>query len=475
MGRDRQAGCRLHRRALPLLLAGIGGCTHVAPAPVHLEARIAGQAARTFDAPAAERDAALLAPGAQAGRIDRLTLFAALLASDPRVAEARAALETARRDARSARKVGSPTLTLSSEYANDPSTSSPWLLGGGVDLPLDIGGRRGARLARADLGVIAARYDLAEVAWADRMALVRALADHLIARRQAELGTAIVAMRDRQLAVLEQRVARGETAGLDLFPYRAQRAQAARALEDAQRRAQQARIAMAGVLGLPATALDGLDVAWDGFDAASTDAPALSPSVMARAVAGRADVLKAIVAYDQAEADLRGELARQYPAVSLGPGYTWERGLVKLPFAINLAVPSFDLNRAAIRAAEARRAQAGAAIETTLAQAQAAIESARAERAAASAALDRVRRTELPQTAAVARRADAQLAKGTAGRADWAGAQIAALEARLAEIDALARLRAADAALEDALRQPLEGPETMIDRNRLVAVLEKQP
>jgi CRISPR system Cascade subunit CasA len=136
---------------------------------------------------------------------------------------------------------------------------------------------------------------------------------------------------------------------------------------------------------------------------------------MARAVAGRADVLKAIVAYDQAEADLRGELARQYPAVSLGPGYTWERGLVKLPFAINLTVPSFDLNRAAIRAAEARRAQAGAAIETTLAQAQAAIESARAERAAAAAALDRVRRTELPQTEAVARRADAQLAKGAVG------------------------------------------------------------
>ena len=56
---------------------------------------------------------------------------------------------------------------------------------------------------------------------------------------------------------------------------------------------------------------------------------------------------------DQAKcyANLRGELARQYPAVSLGPGYTWERGLVKLPFAINLAVPSFDLNRAAIRAA----------------------------------------------------------------------------------------------------------------------------
>ena len=475
MGRYRQAGRRLQRRALPLLLAGIGGCTHVAPAPVHLEARMASRAARTFDAPAAERDAGLLAPEAHVRGIDRLALFAALLASDPRVTEARAALETARRDARSARKVGSPTLTLSSEYANDPSTSSPWLLGGAVDLPLDIGGRRGARLARADLGVVAARYDLAEVVWADRMALVRALADHLIARRQAELGSAIVAMRDRQLAVLEQRVARGEIAGLDLFPYRAQRAQAARALEDAQRRAQQARIAMAGVLGLPGTALDGLAFAWDGFDAACADTRLPPPSAMARAVAGRADVLKAIVAYDQAEADLRGELARQYPAVSLGPGYTWERGLVKLPFAINLTVPSFDLNRAAIRAAEARRVQAGAAIETALAQAQAAIESARAERAAAWSALDRVRRTELPQTEAVARRADGQLAKGAITRADWAGAQVAALEARLAEIDALARLHAADAALEDALRQPLEGPETMIDRNRLAAMLEKQP
>jgi CRISPR system Cascade subunit CasA len=191
-------------------------------------------------------------------------------------------------------------------------------------------------------------------------------------------------------------------------------------------------------------------------------------------VAGRADVLKAVVTYDQAEADLRGEVARQAPSISLGPGYTWERGLVKLPFALNLGLPSFDLNHAAIAAAEARRAQAGAAIESALANAQGAIEQALAERNAAWAALDRIRRTELPQTQAVAARADGQLAAGSIGRIDWTAAKIAAQEARLAQVDALARVVAADAALEEAMRKPLEGPETMIDPARLTALRETQ-
>jgi CRISPR system Cascade subunit CasA len=228
------------------------------------------------------------------------------------------------------------------------------------------------------------------------------------------------------------------------------------------------------VLGLPGAALDAQALSWPGFDVPADHAPTLDPAAKARAVAGRADVLKALVTYDQAEADLRGEVARQAPSISLGPGYTWERGLVKLPFALNLGLPSFDLNHAAIAAAEARRAQSGAAIESALANAQGAIEQALAERNAAWAALDRIRRTELPQTQAVAARADGQLARGSIGRVDWAAAKIAEQEARLAQVDALARVVAADAALEEAMRKPLEGPETMIDPARLTALRETQ-
>jgi CRISPR system Cascade subunit CasA len=179
--------------------------------------------------------------------------------------------------------------------------------GGGANLPLDIGGRRGARLARADLGILIARQDLAEMVWAERVALHRGLIDAMAGAEQARLGETIVALRDRQLAVLEQRARAGEIAALDLYPYRAARAAAARALSDARARAQGGRAAVAGVLGVPVSALVEQTLAWPDFAAPSPTPPAIAPAEGARAIAARADVLRAVAAYDQAEADLRGQ------------------------------------------------------------------------------------------------------------------------------------------------------------------------
>jgi cobalt-zinc-cadmium efflux system outer membrane protein len=453
-------------------LCGLGACTHVPPAPVDVPARAAARTHATLDEAAIRGRARAIAPAApETPGLDRLALFAALLELDPRVAEARRAVESARKDARAARKAASPTLGLTGEYANDPSTSSPWLLGGALDLPLDIAGRRDARIGKAELGIVVARYDLAETIWSERMILQRALIDMFAGLRQVDLATAILALRDRQLTVLAARAQQGEIATLDLYPYRAQRAQAARTLDDARARVAQGRAAVAAVLGLPAMALAQQGLVWDDFASPAPAPASIDAATRAQAIAGRADILRSLAAYDRSEADLRGELARQYPAVSLGPGYTWERGLVKLPFGANLSLPSFDLNRSAIAAAEAKRAQAGAAIESVLAAAQGAIESAVAERRAAGAALARIRREELPPNDAAAARADSQLRVSRIGRADWAAAKIAALEAHLAEVDALARVRMADAALEEAMRRPLEGPETLVDPKLLKGTL----
>jgi CRISPR system Cascade subunit CasA len=114
-------------------MAGLlAACAPVPPAPIDLPTRVQARMASPLDLGKARQIAASIAPGArpEASSLDRLTLFA-ILAQDPQVAQARAALASARADARTARKVGAPTFTLSSEYANDPSTTSPWLLGAG--------------------------------------------------------------------------------------------------------------------------------------------------------------------------------------------------------------------------------------------------------------------------------------------------------------------------------------------------------
>ncbi len=438
-------------------------CVHVPPAPVDLPARASARVGATLDLADAQARAVALAPGVArpAAGLDRLALFAAILADDPRVAAARGAVEVARRDARVAHKAASPTLSLASDYTNDPSMPSPWLIGATANVQLDFGARKQGRIRGADLGVIGAAYGLIDTVWTERIAAMHGFVDVMAGQRQSVLGGELVAMLDRQLAAMQRRVDAGEMAALTLAPVRAARAAAARARDDAIARVAGGQAAIATVLGLPAGALDQVPLVWAEFGAAPP-VPAITPDDVRAALVRRADVLGKCVAYDQAEAALRVELAKQLPSISLAPGYTWQGGLFHIPLGINLQSPSFDLNRSAIAAAQARRVAAGQAIETALADAQGAIDSAASERRAAQVALIRLQTEELPQARRAADRADVQLQLGAIDRADWAAIKATDIAARLAAVDALVRLRTAQIALEAALRRPLDGPETGI-------------
>ena len=409
-----------------------------------------------------------IAPRAEpsGSNLDRLSLFAAILILDPKVEAARAAIETAKAQARASRKGPGAVLNLTSEYANDPATRSPWLLGGTIDIPIDAGGRRTARLTTANIAVSVARYGFAETLWAERMAVRRALTDRMIALRQGELARAISALRERQLAVMERKLHAGAAARPDIVPVRLAQTSAARIASDADARRAQADQAIAALLGLSETGLSAFEFHWGEFDTPAHDPLAtLSSGTRGQAITARSDILKALAAYDQAEADLRGEVARQYPAIIVSPGYTWERGLVKLPLSVGLALPPLDLNRNAIAAAMAKRDQAGKQIEAQISQAAAAFDAAAAERRQSFSILTRIRSSDLPAARRLAAQADAELGQGSIDRAEWAVAQIAVLQYRQAELDALARVQAADAALEDAMQRPLEGPEQMIEND----------
>ena len=229
----------------------------------------------------------------------------------------------------------------------------------------------------------------------------------------------------------------------------------------------QAGSSISGLLGFSEPALGAFELRWGGFDTPAPDPlAALAPDAKAQAITARSNVLKALAAYDQAEANLRGEVARQFPAIVVSPGYTWERGLVKLPLSIGLALPPLDLNRAGIAAATARRIEAGKQIESEIAGAEAALDAAIAERRQAMAILERIRSAVLPGARRLAAQADAELRHGSIDTGEWAIAQIGVLQFRMSELDALARVYAADAALEDAMQRPLEGPEQMIENMR---------
>jgi outer membrane protein TolC len=452
-----------HFSTLALSSVILTGCVRYVARPVSPTVIVESQAAREFDPALVAARLKALAPAAQFDptRWDRLSLFAAAVDGNADVAVARAAVVRAIAEERAAHAPAGPTLTLTTEYAGAAPEASSWLFGSAVNVPLDVGGVRSTRIDSASLKTAMTRYDYLEALWTARQALRTALINRFVAMRQADAGRTLTALRERHFAAVSRRVSAGETTRADLERVRADLADTRRRAADVDARVTAETRTISALTGVPLAMLTGDAVVWDGFDSPPANGLSDAPSRRAALVV-RADILRVVAAYDQSEANLRGEVARQYPAISVGPGFTWERGLVKLPFSIGLALPPLDLNRRAIATAEAKRAEAGRALEAAIADATAAIGDADNEAAAARIALATVRRDELPAAQRLAAQAERELRAGAIDRTDWAAAQEGVLVARLAELDALARVHNADTALELALRRPREGPELSI-------------
>lgn len=441
-------------------------CATYAPALVSPPAIARSYATRTLDAGPVAATLQRIAPSAawDGKTWDRLSLMAAALNQNPALREARAHIASLDAAAEAASVGPAMTLTLTAEYAGKATESSPWLYGIGSDIPLDLGARRNSRISLAKLAALTARYDFAEATWTTRMSLRRSLAELLLTTREVAIGTKLAEVRARQLTALDRRVAGGEAVRADLERLRTDISGDARRLTDAEARMRASRAALADALGVTPSAISDVAFAWPEFETATR--VSVDPATAREtALLSRPDVLSATTAYDQAEEDLRLEVGRQWPDIHVGPGYTWERGLVKLPFNLILNLPPADLNAAAISAAGARRTEAGVHLEAVIARAQAAIDAALIEEGAARAALIRIREVDLAATHRIASQADQELANGSIDRVDWSAAQANALLADLNELDALRRVHGADAALEDALRRPLEGPELMITKS----------
>jgi outer membrane protein TolC len=188
-------------------------------------------------------------------------------------------------------------------------------------------------------------------------------------------------------------------------------------------------------------------------------APNLEPlNLQRQALHQRADLRLALAHYAGLEAELQGEIARQYPELSLKPGYAWDRGDNRWSVGLGAALPLAWLqsrpNHAAIdQAMGARATQAQQVRElqlraiTTLDQVRLSHTRARSELASAQERLTHAQH----QVARIEQR----LLAGAADRAD----HLAARRQLMAEVTEMDRSEAAvgraHLALEDALQSPL--------------------
>jgi outer membrane protein TolC len=447
------------RGSLILVCAGqLAACAHFQPRPLSPGASIASFDARSLEAPGlrtflAANHVAPPAPGA-AWSLRTLTLTAFYY--EPALAEARARLLAAQAGQITASERPNPSLAITP--ARDtvvPGAVHPWIVPLSLDWPIETAGKRGYRVAQAQHLAAAARWELVGAVWRVRSRLRAALLELFAAQRSESLLAREESTRRQVLHLLAGQLTAGNVSSYEVARARIELDRATLARQAAASQAQQARIALAGALGVPLRALAGARFSFN--DLRSLPLELTRPRVRQRALLERADVRAALERYAASQSALQLQIARQWPDVDLGPGFAWNEQLAgdrEWELGLSLPLPIRNHNQGPIAEAKAERAVVAAHFLTVqtdaitqIDSALAAYESARAQLFSADALL-----TDLEHQL---RAAQAQVTAGELQPLDLADARLAYEAGAASRLDALLRAQQALGRLEDGMQSPL--------------------
>jgi len=343
-----------------------------------------------------------------------------------------------------------PTLSLR------PGIPSPYLFDLSLSMPIQTAGKRGYQILEAKNLSEAARFGLANTAWQVRSAVRTALVNYLVAIRNAEqMQTKVKILADRA-RLLRKRLAAGEISRPELDLARIDLANVRLGALNARTQIAQDRSLLAGAIGVPVSALNGVEYSWPGFDSPPNPDSLSLRTIQREAVLNRLDVRQALTAYVAAEARLQLEIARQYPDIQIGPGYTYEEGNNFFTLGLSTTLPIFNRNQGPIAEAEARRKEAAAQFLATQARVIAASEAASARYRGAWKELTEAERV-LKLHGGKVRFAQQTLKAGESGPLPVNSELLGSAAAASAKLAALSRAQAALGSLEDAVERPL-GP-----------------
>lgn len=451
--------------AASLLSSWLGGCASYHAQPLQPQESARRFAARRLDSPGLKDAVTQLLPHPPPqwppSKWNRAELLAVALTDNPTLAVQRAQVGRALAHQITAGERPNPTIGLQSEYAlND---IHPWLYGVSFELPLRSPALRRLAISQAQIATSRARWQLMGATWRVRSELIAALSNWQSARRRSSLLHTLITDQRQLLDEQRARVAAGEDAPATLVPAQDALLQAQLQQGEARADAQRAESAAAAALGVPPQALDNLRLDWPHWGRPPAVSVRKLQAARTAALLSRADLSAAIDDYAEAEDRLQQAIARQYPQLTLTPGYYWDHGIHKFPVDVGLTLPLFNRNQGEIAEARAGRALAGRrmlalqdSIYGEIAGAVRAESIARDNEQAARQRLDDAREQ--------LRQATLGFELGAVDRNEQLAARILVGRAQLDLLQTQAGWQAARNALEDALRAPLSGPELSMGR-----------
>lgn len=295
----------------------------------------------------------LLAATASAQASGSLSLpeaLSAAFAQNPELAAAGREIGIAEGERRQAGLIPNPQLTWEVEDTRRETRTTTVTL----SQPLELGGKRGARIAVAGAGQTIAQLDLERQRNGLRADVVQAFHAALRAQTALELAQQSQALTERGLRVVQGRVTAGQSSPVEATRAQVQLAQAQAQVRRAASQRSVAYQALARLTGSPVARFDRL-LATDLSPGAAPAAEAL----LAR-VEQTAEWRLAAAQVERGEASLGSEKAQRIPdlTVSLGSQYSREDRERVNVVGLSMPLPLFDRNQGNVLVAARRADQA---------------------------------------------------------------------------------------------------------------------
>lgn len=442
------------------LVALLSACAAAPPAPLDPAVSAHRLEARSLD------DARVAAALARTGlstaagwNLDSLTVAAWALR--PEIAVAAADVAAAMAAERTAAELPNPTLSLDPAYLYDNASGnlSPWTLAASLGFTIETGGKREIRRAQSRAESQVRRWQLAEATWQVRQDIRKALIARLVAQQSLATAERETSLRQSFSAWVENAFRFGAVAQTDRLNAATSLAQAQGALRSARGDLATADAVLAAAVGVTS----------EHFPFKALTAPLIdmlpepggADVLRNEALINRLSVRRALADYAVTEQALRMAVAKQYPDISFGPGYIYDKGDRGVTLNLGFTLPLFHGGQAAIDEALAARAKAATQFEAAQSTALTEIETASARYGATLAAWTESKAAEEAADQAAAA-VDRRLAMGAADRSEVVTAGLVQVASKRATLDALRAALDALGALEDGLQRPLWPASTLV-------------
>jgi len=450
----------LNQKWTIVALVLLAGCVRYQPRPILPAQTAANLEARTLDDPALkefleknlQRRFEIWPPKSW----DFETLNLAALYYHPSLEVARSQWQVALGGNKTAAARPNPILSAVPGYDISATRPvSPWFPAVTLEIPIETAGKRGHRRAQAQHLSESARLNIVVTAVQVRSNLRSSLIDRTAARQRESLLQNQKSIQDKILQSLEQQLQAGAVSSSELTLVRINWDKIRLDLIAAQEQSADALVRVAGAIGVPVKALDGVDLAYDLSTQPLAVSDLISAEARRQALQGRADILVALAEYAASQSALQLEIAKQYPDVHLGPGYQYDQGDHKFSLALTAELPLLNQNQGPISQAEARRGEAAARFNALQAKIITEI-----DRAVAMYRVARENLSTLDSLAASQKRRsealEAQLKAGAADQFDWLNSQIELSANEMLQLNARVKLQQSFGALEDAVQRPID-------------------